>query len=136
MASRARWSAILPELRLRAMRTADARAQVDDRVYDARYVDTVGNVMYLEGRMTWRLDRLIYADDEAGIERMRRERQDARQRVAARTLEALFHWQKAILELETSAPDTKEAWEAQLKAAEAAATLDVLTGGWFSARDK
>lgn len=137
--SRARWSAILPELRLRAVRYDDERLYTDTTTSaeDSRLRDTAGAQLSLEARLTWRLDRLLYADDEPSFERMRVDRQDARARVAAKVLEALFHWQRAWLALrfaerEPRATAQEEA-ELVLKVAEAEASLDVLTAGWFSA---
>ena len=102
--------------------------------YDTSYYDAIGANLVLEVRLTWRLDRLLYAGDEPTLERVRLERQDARARVAARTLEALFAWQRATAAEDSAAAATPEKTEAELRAAEAAATLDVLTGGWFSSR--
>lgn len=137
--ARARWSAILPELRLRAVRYDDERLYTDTTTSaeDSRLRDTAGAQLSLEARLTWRLDRLLYADDEPSFERMRVDRQDARARIAAKVLEALFHWQRAWLALrfaerEPRATAQEEA-ELVLKVVEAEASLDVLTAGWFSA---
>ncbi|WP_146649533.1 hypothetical protein [Labilithrix luteola] len=137
--SRARWSAVLPELRLRAVRHDDERLYTDTTTSadDSRLRDSAGAQLSLEARLTWRLDRLLYADDEPSFERMRVDRQDARARIAAKVLEALFHWQRAWLALrfaerEPRASAQEEA-ELVLKVAEAEASLDVLTAGWFSA---
>ena len=88
----------------------------------------------LEARMTWRLDRLIYAGDEPTLERVRLERQDARSRLGQRTLEALFAWEKATIDEQDVTPGSRAEVLASLRTAQAAATLDVLTGGWFSSR--
>jgi hypothetical protein len=134
--SRSRASALLPETRLRAMRLWDdaSHATTLATTYDTSYYDAIGANLVLEVRLTWRLDRLLYAGDEPTLERVRLERQDARARVAARTLEALFAWQRATVAAGSAAAATPEKGEAELRAAEAAATLDVLTGGWFSSR--
>ena len=102
---------------------------------DTSYYDAIGANLVLELRLTWRLDRLLYAGDEPTLERVRLERQDARTRVATRTLEALFAWQRAGDRGGGAPPGSPEKAEAQLRGAEAEATLDVLTGGWFSSRD-
>jgi len=139
--SRARWSAILPETRLRAVRFDDERLTTDATTDANRLRDSAGANVGLEARLTWRLDRLVYADDEPAFERMRLERHDARSRVAGRVLEALFHWQRACLELrwaQAAARDareparTREETEAALRVLEAEAALDVQTAGWFS----
>jgi hypothetical protein len=143
--SRARWSAVLPETRLRAIRYDDQRLSTDASADTSRLRDSTGANLGLEARLTWRLDRLLYADDEPAFERMRLERHDARARIAGRVLEALFHWQRAWLEVRAAQAASREAREppnrpsrdeaeASLRVAEAEATLDVLTGGWFSSR--
>jgi hypothetical protein len=133
--SRARWSAVLPEARLRAVRFEDARLATDVGTDSTRWRDSAGANVGFEGRLTWRLDRLLYADDEPQFERMKLERHDARSRIASRTLEALFHWQRAWIDLRSLPPlskGTREEVDAALRVLEAEAALDVLTGGWFT----
>jgi hypothetical protein len=132
--SRARWSAVLPEARLRAVRFEDARLSTDTGTDSARWRDSAGANVGFEGRLTWRLDRILYADDEPAFERMKLERHDARARIASRTLEALFHWQRAWIDLRSLSPlakGTREEIDAALRVLEAESALDVLTGGWF-----
>jgi hypothetical protein len=135
--SRARSSALFPEARLRAMRLWDdaAHATTLATTNDTTYYDAIGANLVLELRLTWRLDRLIYAGDEPNIERLRLERQDARARLATRTLEVLFAWERAAVDDAGAAPGSRDEIAARLRAAEAAATLDVLTAGWFSSRE-
>jgi hypothetical protein len=132
--SRAHSSAALPETRLRAMRLwDDANHTTTLATTDGtNYYDAVGANLVLEARLTWRLDRLVYAGDEPTLERVRLERQEARSRLSTRTLEALFAWERARVDASAAIPDTRERIEADLRAAEARATLDVLTGGRFS----
>ena len=141
--SRARWSAVLPETRLRASRYDDQRLSTDASLDTSRLRDSTGANLGLEARLTWRFDRLLYADDEPAFERMRLERHDARARIAGRVLEALFHWHRAWLEVRWAQAASREAREppgrpsrdeveASLRVMEAEATLDVLTNGWFT----
>lgn len=133
--SRARWSALLPEARLRAVRFEDARLATDTGTDSTRWRDSAGANVGFEGRLTWRLDRVLYADDEPAFERIKLERHDARARIASRTLEALFHWQRAWIDLRSLPPlskGTREEVDAALRVLEAEAALDVLTGGWFT----
>jgi hypothetical protein len=101
---------------------------VDDtgRIYDA-----TGANLWLEARLTWRLDRLLYADDEPTLERVRLEREEARARVASRTLDLLFAWERAAADARAWPAGSREANEAAVRRWEAAVALDVLTGGWF-----
>jgi hypothetical protein len=136
LVSRARASALLPETRLRAMRLWDdaAHATTLATTNDTNYYDAIGANLVLELRLTWRLDRWLYAGDEPTLERVRLERQEARTRIATRALETLFAWQRSTVAAEAAAVGSPERLEARLRAAEAEATLDVLTGGWFSNR--
>jgi hypothetical protein len=135
--SRARWSAVLPEARLRAVRFEDARLSLDTSTDTSRLRDSAGANVGFEARLTWRFDRLIYADDEPAFERIRLEQRDARSRVGAKVLEALFHWQRAALDLRTLPPSqqgTRDEADVRLRLLEAEAALDVLTNGWFAAQ--
>ncbi len=134
--TRSRVSAWLPETRMRAMRlmTDAAHATTLATTDGTTYYDAVGANLVLELRLTWRFDRLLFAGDEATLERTRLEREDARSRLSARTLEALFAWQRAAVEGQTAPAGSPQELEAQLRESEGLATLDVLTGGWFSRR--
>jgi hypothetical protein len=131
MIARSRASALLPEARLRAMRVLNDTSKVDAIPDTTGTYLSVGANLWLEARLTWRLDRLMFADDEPTLERVRIERHDARARLAAKVIDALFLWQRAIFRAETATAGSKEAVDATLQATEAEATLDVLTGGWF-----
>lgn len=142
--SRARWSGVLPETRLRAIRYDAQTLYAESSVDTNRLRDSAGANVGLEARLTWRFDRLLYAEDEPSFERMRLERHDARARIAGRVLEALFHWQRSWLELRWAQAASRDAreppnrpsrdeTESALRVMEAEATLDVLTSGWFTA---
>jgi hypothetical protein len=125
--SRARWSGLLPEARLRVIRWEDERLYADTAPATLR--DSATANVGLEARLTWRLDRLLFSEDEPSFERIRLERQDARAKLAGRTLEALIRWQRAWID----ARDAPQLVELTLRVIEEEATLDVLTAGWFSA---
>jgi hypothetical protein len=131
--SRARWSAALPETRLRAIRYDDERLYGDATTDPSRVRDSTGARVGLEARLTWRFDRLLYAEDEPQIERLRLDRQEARTRVAAKVLAELSKWARAQAEEAVAPLDSDARIDALLKVMEAEITLDVMTGGWFSA---
>jgi hypothetical protein len=133
MITRARESAALPETRLRIMKVFDDSSQVGVIPTDTSTYDIAGANLYLEARFTWRLDRLLYADDEPTLERTRIERHDARERVSTKVIDVLFQWQRAIIAKRGALAASKELIDATLRMAEAEAALDVLTGGWFGA---
>lgn len=134
--TRARWSAILPEARFRAVRYANARFTYDATDDGAAAYDYTGANTGLEARLTWRFDRLVYANDEPQLERLRMDHLEVRHRIGQKVLEALFHWERALLDLRTLPPGqqgTRDEADVYLRVVEAESALDVLTNGWFSA---
>lgn len=133
LAARARSSALLPELRFRVSRLVDEEQQLSPTQYDAgRITASGGTSLWLEARATWRLDRLVFTDDEIALERMRHDRYEAQAKLTEKVLALLFAWQKARA-LDLSPEKSPEArLTARLAALEAEASLDVLTDGWFS----
>ncbi|MFO0762595.1 MAG: hypothetical protein U0359_39510 [Byssovorax sp.] len=133
LAARAHRSALLPELRLRVSRTVDEGQTLSPTEYDpTRRTATGGTSLWVEARATFRLDRLLFADDELGFERMREQRAEQQQRLRARVLERLFAWQRASALAADPSAAPEENLTARLHAAEAEVELDVLTGGAFS----
>jgi hypothetical protein len=130
MARRARWSALLPEVRLRMLRS-DRRTDVsgDDGV---RSDGTYGATEWYEARVGLKLDRLLFADEELAIERLRVERSKEREELAAKVVVELGRYARARLDENDPARDDSERGEAVVRELEAAMMLDVLTGGWFS----
>jgi hypothetical protein len=132
MASRARSSAALPEVRLRAVRSIDESGRLTLTEADPyHYTEAGGATSLLEARLTFRLDRLLFADDEVSLERVRIDRSELRSRTAAKVLQTLFEWQRAYALLQDPALSTDEHFAALLREIEAGAVLDVMTDGWF-----
>jgi hypothetical protein len=135
LVARARTSALLPELRLRASRLVDEDQQLSPTEYDpARITASGGTSVWLEARATWRLDRLLFSDEEVALERMRNDRSEAQAKLVEKVIELLFTWQRAITSeaIFEEQGATEEHITAALKVAEAEASLDVLTDGWFT----
>lgn len=134
LASRARTAATLPELRLRASRTADEGQSLSPTSYDPqRITATGGTSLWLEARATWRLDRLVFADEEVALERARAQRAEQRQKVVERVLTLLFAWQRALALEDDARASPEEHLAASLRVLETEAELDLATGGWFTA---
>ncbi|NUQ79404.1 MAG: hypothetical protein HUU21_38330 [Polyangiaceae bacterium] len=136
LATRARSSALLPEIRLRASRLVDEAEQLSPTEYDpGRVTASGGTSVWLEARGTWRLDRILFADEEIALEKMRHDRADAQAKLIQKVLELLFAWQRAVAlkeHLESAASaDIEARVTAALNVAETEASLDVITGGWF-----
>ncbi len=133
LASRARWSALLPRLRLRATRLVDESTSVSPTSYDpGRTTASGGASLWLEARTTWQLDRLVFASEEARIERLRMAHAQRAQRLRREVLDMLYRWRAALLKVRDPTLDSQACLEAELEAMHAAASLDVVTDGWFS----
>jgi len=135
MISRSRLSVLLPETRVRVMQVLQDGEHTTAYINEAgTIVDTSGSTTTLEARLTWRFDRLLFAGDEPTLERVRLEREEARNRIGSKVLELLFAWQRALLDEAASDSGSRAEVEATLRQLEAEISLDVLTGGWFGAQ--
>lgn len=133
LASRAKTSALLPELRLRATRAIDETESLAPTEYDpSRRTATGSATTWLEARATFRLDRLVFADDEIAIERQRSARAAERTKLVAKVLDLLDAWQRARFTEADPEAKADARSRATLSATSAEASLDVLTNGWFS----
>jgi hypothetical protein len=133
LATRAKTSALLPELRLRAMRNSDQALRwvptADDpsRITQA---DAAGVV--LEVSATFRLDRLVFAHEELVVQRLRLRDGEDRLKLEARVrggVLEVFHARELTCALDPSDPGRPAE---RLKLLEQLAELDALTAGWFS----
>jgi hypothetical protein len=133
LSTRARAAGLLPELRFRLAHVLDEDQSLSPTEYDPdRVTASGGTSLWLEGRATFRLDRLVFADDEVAIEKLRAERERAARALTEDVLRALERWQRAdALASDEAAPEIDRI-KAELEAAAAEATLDVLTDGWFT----
>ncbi len=133
LSSRSRSSAALPELRLRAEHSAGQTLRLTPTTQDPyRYTQAGTSDLAFEARLTWHLDRLVFANEEVRIERLQNERDAAERRLIDRVLQRLALWQRSrvrALDVD-SEPEVRET--AEIEAVSAAVELDVLTDGWFS----
>jgi hypothetical protein len=137
LASRARASALLPELRLRVLRSNDQALRLTPTDGEDTRVQTSGaSSMTYEARATFRLDRLVFADEEVAIERLRVERSQQRLRLTRDVLDAIAAWQRAHGKAIEASIGADERAAAQIQAKAAEALLDGLTDGAWSAREK
>jgi hypothetical protein len=133
LSSRARSSAVLPELRLRTLRSTGENlrlAPTTDNPY--AYTQAGTSELLFEARLTWHLDRLVFANEEVSLERLQNERDAAERKLVDHVLERLALWQRSRVRAadEDNDPEVRET--AELEALVAAVELDVLTDGWFS----
>jgi len=133
-ATRARTSAVLPEIRLRAARSRDAALRLAPTVDDPYHASLAdGDGVLVEAQATFRLNRLIFADEEVPLERLRIERERIDERLEARVLARVVAWHRALSH-EWSAPDAETRGRAALARTDAELELDALTDGWFGER--
>jgi hypothetical protein len=134
LSHRARTSAVLPEVRLRAERTTDESLRLTPTAADPyRYARAGGVGLSFEARLTWRLDRLLFATEELGIERLRTERNRDKFAIMERVVKTVISWQRARVAADDPLLTPEQRAALLLDAFQAEAMLDVMTGGWFGA---
>jgi hypothetical protein len=129
LATRARDSALLPELRLRVHSATGVGTTLETATDLAprTFVLDSSQTLY-EARLTWRLDRLVFAEEEVSLERLRLERIELRQKIAARVVDLFVSWLRARARAhDAHSPQERDA--ATLLELEARATLDAFTDG-------
>jgi len=133
LAARARSSALLPELGVRTLRSSGQLLRLAPTVDDPnRYTQAGTSELTIEGRLTWHLDRLVFADEEVPLERLQIERDAAERRLIDYVLERLELWQRGRVRAADPNGEPEQREVARLNAIAAAVELDVLTDGWFS----
>lgn len=133
LASRSRSAAVLPELSLRAVRSTDESLRLSPSgTYVNDYTQTGGAGLLLEARAVWKLDRLVFADDELRVEQLRADQQQASDRLISAVLKHLFAWQRARARLAETDLTPADRLRMEVEMLEAEAMLDVLTDGLFS----
>jgi len=132
LATRARASALLPEVRVMAKGTS---AGPKDYISDTGTVATsyFGPSYSIEGTLTFHLERLVYSGQEARLERLRLERVEARTRITQKVIDDIARWSKATAEERDSPEGTDQHADATARRVAAQMALDVWTAGWFSA---
>ncbi len=135
LASRARHAAALPELRMRGQRSDDESLRLTPSTEDPyRYSVSGGRDWLLEAQLTFRLSRLVFADEELAIERLRIERERGTARTAALVVTRVLDWYRALTLSRDAELEPEARRKLELDALEAEVELDVLTGGWFGQR--
>ena len=130
--TRARWSAVLPQVRLRATRLVDESTALSPTSYDAdRTTARGGTSLWLEGRATWTLDRLVFADQELRSERFRAQLRDREDELTKRVTDALIEWQQHVQLRYDPLINPDACLRHAIAAAGLAVRLDLLTDGWF-----
>ncbi|HWA76238.1 MAG TPA: hypothetical protein VG937_28055 [Polyangiaceae bacterium] len=137
LSARSRAAAALPELTLRAVRSTDESLRLSPSgTYVNDYTQTGGAGLLLEARATWKLDRLVFADEELRVERLRAQRERLADRVVTAVLKQLVTWQRARIHLLDPDLTPEEQLRLEVEQLEAESVLDVLTDGLFSSERK
>ena len=133
LASRARSSAALPEVGLRTLHSSGQTLRLTPTSDDPyRYTQAGTSELALEARLTWHLDRLVFANEEVPVERLQHQRDAAERRLIDYVLARLLTWQRGRSRAADPNLDADQRQTADLEALGAAVELDVLTAGWFS----
>jgi len=120
---RSRLAGLMPYLTVRTGRDAS---------WDDDGASGVGHSQVVDVRATWRLDRLVFDGHELQVATIEAARRRERRRLASRVIRAYFAWRRAALRVPAATSPGESAWRGA-RADEAAAELDALTDGWFSA---
>lgn len=131
--TRARVSGLVPELRLRVARVVDEDQSLSPTEYDPeRITASGGSSVWIEGRATFRLERLVFADEEVALEKMRSERRKLEREIADDVLKSFAAWQRASGALATPDIDDETRAKLDIERVVEETRLDVLTNGWFA----
>jgi hypothetical protein len=132
LSARARASALLPELRLRALRNSDQALRWLPSADDpSRITQSDAAGVVLEASATFRLDRLVFAHEELAVERLRQRAAEERLKLEARVAQAVLELVRARQQACSTDPNDPARTGQLLKLQELFELLDTLTAGWF-----
>jgi hypothetical protein len=139
LVTRARWSALLPEIRVRFDRrfarteSLDLGRSATDAFATPVGVDSINDLRY-ECRATWDLARLAFNPDELAARTHALRMTDVRRELESAVIRLYF--ERRRLKAEAAASDSNEeapvGVRVELRILEVEAELDALTGGGFS----
>jgi hypothetical protein len=138
MVSRARWAALLPELRVRLDRRLSRTESLDlqraaaDPLATPVGVDSINDMRY-EWRATWDLGRIVFNPDEVGASSHALRMAEVRREIE--TVVIRLYFERRRLKAEALASDSSDGAPglgAGIRIQELEAELDALTGGAFS----
>jgi hypothetical protein len=138
MVSRARWAALLPELRVRLDRRFSRTESLDlgrspaDPLATPVGVDSINDMRY-EWRATWDLGRIVFNPDEVGASSHALRMAEVRREIE--TVVIRLYFERRRLKAEALASDSSDGGPGplgEIRIQELEAELDALTGGAFS----
>lgn len=122
----------MPEVRLRATRLYDDRTRLGAPTLPGNFADWTRDDLWLEARVAWRLDRLVFAPEEPSLARLELEQSRQRARIAEAVVDNLGRWEAALARLQIAEREGASDPDAEVERVRREAELDALTGGWFS----
>jgi hypothetical protein len=136
LVDRARWAALLPELRVRVDRRFSRTESLDlaraDPLATPVGVDSINDMRY-ECRATWDLGRIVFNPDEVGASTHALRMAEVRREIETVVIRLYFERRRLKAEAMTSdAPDGTLGVRVEIRLQELEAELDALTGGAFS----
>jgi hypothetical protein len=138
LVGRARWAALLPELRVRLDRRLSRTESLDlgrsasDPLATPVGVDSIDDMRY-EWRATWDLGRIVFNPDEIGASTHALRMAEVRREIETVVIRLYFERRRLKAEaLASDATDTTPGVRVEIRVQELEAELDALTGGAFS----
>jgi hypothetical protein len=133
LTKRSRWSGLVPELRLRGVYGFDQTVSQEGStgIYPGDLTTRGGHDSLIEARLSFRLDRLVYGDQESSHYQRRRELRQGEEKRRQDAVQSLLVWLDARRRL--ADPDlSPERWYDALQDEESALlTLHSISQGWF-----
>lgn len=130
---RSRSSGLVPELRLRGVIGFDQDVSQKDTggLYPGDSTTRGGRDSLVEARLTFRLDRLVYGDQEATLFQKRRDLEVDAQKRARNSVHTLVEWMTALRRSRDESLLFDEWLKAQGEEQQALLSLYLATDGWF-----
>lgn len=133
LARRSRWSGLVPELRVRGVYGFDRTVSQEGSsgIYPGDLTTRGGRDSLLEGRLSFRLDRLVYGEQEGSLYQRRRELRLGEEKRKREATDALASWldaRRRCVDPDLSPDDVAEAIHEEQSAL---LTLHLMSEGWF-----
>lgn len=133
LASRARYSAWLPELQVKAGRNTDETLRLTPTEAEPdRYQLVGGDGVRFEGQIKWSFNQLVFARDELAVARLQGALETEKRRREQRVMDVLGKWLRAWAVLGDANQTGDKRVNAWVDEQALRAELDWLSQGWFS----
>lgn len=109
----------------------------DNTLKSTKFTDYDENQKYIQHKVhaQWDLSKVIFNSDQRGVVSVMNQAVKTRDKLLKDVSKAYFARRRAQIELELNPPtNVAEKLEADLKIQELTASLDAMTGGWFSSQ--